>query len=158
MEKADIIYTTPGRCNTVYVGLDHGKRQYKQKRYLLLWKIRDLLGIISASKVVTNEQYTPFPETFQRDLSIRQLYQFLKGNKELALNGQLPQSSCLCKLCENGVLLAKGINSSLKSKILATNLNDLVEANACDSSQDVCMVGECELCLTSNLSLSGSDE
>ena len=41
---------------------------------------------------------------------------------------------------------------------MATNIHDLVEANARDSSQDVCMVGECELCLTSNLSLSDFDE
>ena len=157
LESADITYTTPGRRDTVYVGMDHGKRQYKQKRYLL-WKIRDLLGIINASKVINNEQYASFPETFQRDLSFRQLYEFLKGHKELAWNDQIPQSSCLCEICENAVLLAKGINLSLKSKILATNVHDLVEANACDSSQDVCMVGKCELCLTSNLSLSDFDE
>ena len=144
LERADITYTTPGRRNTVYVGMDHGKRQYKQKRYLL-WKIRDLLGIINAS-------------SFQRDLSFRQLYEFLKGHKELVWNEQIPQSFYLCEICENAVLLAIGINSSLKSKILATNVHDLVEANACDSSQDVCIVGECEPCLTSNLSLSDFDE
>ena len=38
----------PGRRDTVYVGKDHGKRQYKQERYLL-WKIRGSLGIINAS-------------------------------------------------------------------------------------------------------------
>ena len=38
----------PGRRDTVYVGIDHGKRQYKQERYLL-WKIRGSLGIINAS-------------------------------------------------------------------------------------------------------------
>ena len=32
LETADITYTTPGRHDTVYVGIDHGKRQYKQKR------------------------------------------------------------------------------------------------------------------------------
>ena len=48
LEIADTTYTTPGRRDTVYVGMDHGTRQYKQKRYLL-WKIRDLLGIINAS-------------------------------------------------------------------------------------------------------------
>ena len=47
---------------------------------------------------------------------------------------------------------------SLKSKILATNVHDLVEVNACDSSQDVCMIGECELCLISNLLLSNFEE
>ena len=53
--------------------------------------------------------------------------------------------------------LAKGINPSLRSKIVAINVHDLVETNACDSGQDVCMVGECEYCLTSNLSLSDFD-
>ena len=137
--------------------MDLGKRQFKQKRRLL-WKILDLLGIINASKAITNEQYASFPETFQRDLSFRQLNEFLMGHKELVCNDQIPQSSCLYELCENAILLAKGINSSLRSKILATNVHDLVEANACDSSQLICMVGECELCLTSKLSLSDFDE
>ena len=89
---------------------------------------------------------------FQLDLSFRQLYQFLKGYKELAWNDQIPQS------CENAVLFAKSINSSLRSKIFATNVDDLVEANASNSSQDVCVVGECALCLISNLSSSDFDE
>ena len=78
LERAAITYTMPGRRNTVYVGLDHSKCQYKQKKYLL-WKIRGLLGIINASKVITNEQYASFPETFQRDLSFRQVYELFKG-------------------------------------------------------------------------------
>ena len=49
-ERADITYTTPGRPDTVYVGMDHDKHQYKQKRYLL-WKTSDLLGIINASRL-----------------------------------------------------------------------------------------------------------
>lgn len=115
------------------------------KRYLL-WKIHDLLDIINASKVIINEQYASFPETFQRDMSFRQVHEFFKGTKELvAWNDQIPQSSCLCELCENAVLLAKGINLSLKSKILATNVHDLVESNSCDSSGDVCIVGESEI-------------
>ena len=123
-----------------------------------LIQAKTLLGIIKASKVITNKQNASFPETFQHDLSFRQLYEFLKGHKELAWNDQIPQSSCLCELCENAVLLAKSINSSLKSKILATNIHDLVETNSCDSSQNVCMVGQSELCLASNLSLSDFDE
>ena len=92
------------------------KRQYKQKRYLM-WKIHDLLGIINESKIITNKQYASFPETFQRCLKFRQLYVFLKGHKGIAWNDQIPQSSYLCKLCKNAVLLAKGINSSLRSKL-----------------------------------------
>ena len=41
---------------------------------------------------------------------------------------------------------------------MATNVHDLIKTNACDSSQDVCKVGECELCLALNLSLSDFDE
>ena len=137
--------------------MDHGRRQYKQKRYFL-WKIRDLVGIINAWKVITKKQYASFPEMFQRDLSFPQLLEFLKGHKKLAWNDQILKSSCLCELCENTVLLAKGINSSLRSKILTSNVHDLAEANTCTSSQDVCMVGECELWLTSNSSLSDFDE
>ena len=69
LERANIIYTTLGRCDTAYVGMDHSKRQYKQKRYLL-WKIRHLLGIINTSKVITNEQHASFPKTFQCDRSL----------------------------------------------------------------------------------------
>ena len=29
------MYTTPGRRDTVYFGMDDGKKEYKQKRYLL---------------------------------------------------------------------------------------------------------------------------
>ena len=135
LERADITYTTPGRRDTVYVGMDHGKRQYRQKR-CLLWKIRDLLGIAIASEVITNKQYASFPETFQHDVSFCQLYEFLKGHKQLPWNDRIPHSSCLCKLCENTILLAKRINSSLRSKILATSVHDVVETNACDSRQD----------------------
>ena len=46
IERADITYTTPGRRDAIYVGMDGDKRRYKQKRYLL-WKLRDLLEIIN---------------------------------------------------------------------------------------------------------------
>ena len=44
LERSDINYTIPGRRDTVYVGMDGGKRKYKQKRYLL-WNLCDLLKI-----------------------------------------------------------------------------------------------------------------
>ena len=64
LERGDMTYTTPGRRDTIFVRMDHSERQYKQKRYLL-WKIRDLIGIINASKVITNEHYSSFSETVQ---------------------------------------------------------------------------------------------
>ena len=50
LKRADITYTTPGKRDTVYVGMDHGKRQHKQERYLV-WKICDLLGIINNQRL-----------------------------------------------------------------------------------------------------------
>ena len=35
LERSGITYTTSGRRDTVYVGMDAGKRGYNQKRYLL---------------------------------------------------------------------------------------------------------------------------
>ena len=55
---------------------------------------------------MTKEQYASFPETFRRDLTFRQLYEFLKRHKELAWNDQIPQSSSLCEICKNAVFLA----------------------------------------------------
>ena len=43
IERSDIAYATPGRRDTIYIGIDGGKREYKQKRHLL-WKLRDLLS------------------------------------------------------------------------------------------------------------------
>ena len=37
--------------------MDGGKREYRQKRYLL-WKLRDLLEIINKSKIIINENFS----------------------------------------------------------------------------------------------------
>ena len=51
LERSDITYTTPGRRDTVYVGMDGDKREYKQERYLIQ-KLRNLLEIINGSKII----------------------------------------------------------------------------------------------------------
>ena len=45
------------------------------------------------------------------------MYNFLKMHKEMAYNSDIPHSSCLCEVCENASLLAKGMNSSWGTKI-----------------------------------------
>ena len=62
------MYATPGRRDTVYVGMDIGKREYKQKRELF-WKLPDLLEIINVSKIITNENFSSFTEAFGHELS-----------------------------------------------------------------------------------------
>ena len=57
-------------------------------------------------------------------------------------NRDIPQSSCLCEVCENVCLLAKGINKSCKLN-LAVNPHDLVESFSCTSTSKACMQGDC---------------
>ena len=52
LERSDITYTTLGRRDTVYVGMDGDKREYKQERYLIQ-KLRNLLEIINGSKILS---------------------------------------------------------------------------------------------------------
>ena len=77
------MYTTPGRRDTVYFGMEGGKRGYKQERYLL-WKLHDLLEIVNGSKIITKENIPSFIEAFEHELSFRQMYRFFKMHKEVA--------------------------------------------------------------------------
>ena len=134
--------------------MDGCKREYKQKRYLF-WNLRDLLEIINGSKIITNENFFSFTEAFEHELSLHQIYSFLKMHKEVAYNSGIPHCSCLCEACENTSLFVKGINSSLKSSdILSPTARDLVETHTCNLSSKDCMLGNCSECLKSRLSLS----
>ena len=96
LETSGITYTTVGRMDNVYVGMDVIEREYKQNRYLL-WKLRDLLEITNWSKIITNENFLSFTEAFKDELSLRQVYNFL----EISYNSDIPHSSCLCAVCKN---------------------------------------------------------
>ena len=71
LERSGITYTTSGRRDTVYVGMDAGKRGYNKKRYLL-WELRDLLKTINGSKIITNENIPSFTKAFVHELSFSQ--------------------------------------------------------------------------------------
>ena len=55
-----------------------------------------------------------FPKVFDKQLTSRQLYAFLKSREELLFSRDIPQSSCLWEICENILLLSKGIASYAK--------------------------------------------
>ena len=135
LERSDISYINPGKKDHVYVGKVGGISQYVQKQYLL-WTLRDLLDIINgnAMAVRANEN---FESVFLEKMSFGQLYQFVKSHKQYIFNRDIPHSSCLCEVCENACLLAKGINKSL-GVTLPTNPHELVERYSCDSS-NACM-------------------
>ena len=72
------------------------------------------------------------------------MYNFLKMHKEATYNSDIPHFCCFCEVCENAPLLAKEVNSSLKSSgILSSTVHNLVEAHPCDLSSNDCMPGNC---------------
>ena len=71
LDRADISRQTPGRKDNVFIAKVNGKKQCTQKRYLQ-WTIRELFGIINGKIPV--EEYSTFPDSFDKDLTFRQLY------------------------------------------------------------------------------------
>lgn len=144
LDRPDITLTNPGTKESVYIGKINGVSQFLQKQYLL-WTLRDLLDIINGSDVSgIGVNDNSFAEKFDEKLSLSQLYSFLKAKKQFVWNKNIPEVSCLCEVCENACLFAKGINKQLKLS-LPTNPHSLVEENSCSSCES-CMTGGCDEC------------
>ena len=79
-----------------------------------------------------------FPKVFEKQLTFRQLYAFLKSRKELVFNRDIQQSSYLCENCENVLLLSKEIASSAKFA-LANNAQLLIENFSCNTQSTECI-------------------
>jgi len=137
-------YTNPGRQDNVYIGKVDGERKYLPRQYLL-WTLRDLLDIINGTE-------SNFQSTFSEKLTFSQLYDFIKMNKQLIYNNNIPHTSCLFDTCENIVLLAKGLNKRLPlSSHLPDNPHDIVEKYSCSSDNKQCMSNDCEKCSSGKL-------
>ena len=141
LDRGDISYINPGRKDNVYIGKKDGKSQYVQKRYLL-WKLHDLFEIINGPGVEIKD--TPvdntFVKVFGKELPFSVMYSFFKRYKQYVFNKHIPQSTCLCEICENVSLLAKGLNKCVNAG-LPTNAHDIVGSYSCDSSSSLCMLG-----------------
>jgi len=144
MERPEMTYINPGKKDNVYVGKVNGKSSFVQKQYLL-WTLRDTLDIINGSELEGAPNETSFFGRFSKVLSFGRLYNFFKVHKQYIWNRDIPESSCLCEICENACLLAKGINKYLKLK-LPTTPHDLVERFSC-SRESSCMNNTCEECV-----------
>ena len=142
--RPDITYINPGRKDNVYIGKENSIRRYVQKRYLL-WKLRDLLSIISGVDIEGMVVAETYRDSFGYELSSTSLYGFIKAHKQFVFNRDIPQGSCLREVCENACLFAKGLNKRFRLS-LPTDPHNLVEENECDSSSASCMTGECSEC------------
>lgn len=136
---------TPGRKDHVYIGKVDGERKYMQKRYLQ-WTIRELFGIINGK--VPMEECQTFPNSFDRELTFRQLYDFLKKHKQYKYSSQTPNESCTCEICENITLITSAVNRKLKNidAKLPVNVKELVGEYSCDVSNADCMKSICLNC------------
>ena len=126
LDRPDITYINPGKNNQPYAGKENGKSVFVPIKHLL-WNIRDLLNIANGCSLA-NEIDTALSslKVFDKQVTFRQLYAFLKSGEELVFKRDIPQSSCLCEICENILLLSKGIASSAKIA-LANNVQSLIE-------------------------------
>ena len=102
-------YTNLGRKDHVYIGKVDGEKVYKQKSYLL-WNTRDILDIANRSGKI--EISDSFHLKFEKKLTFSQMYDFLKAHKEYSYN---KNGTCLCEICENATLIAKGLSKALEN-------------------------------------------
>ena len=134
-ERSDLTYTNPGRRDHVYTGKSNGEKQYVQKRYLL-WSLHDALKIING--------VAGFKDEFGESLSFSRLYDFIKGKKQIILQKDIPETSCLCEICENASLMAKAV--SKRRNAHPTNAHDIVERYSCDCKNISCITNDCAEC------------
>lgn len=141
-ERPDITYITPGRKEQKYLGRVNGEGNYAQKKYLL-WTLAEIVGILNGLKA--SEIGESFPTKFSKVIKFQQLYQFIKSHPEFVFNKNIPQSSCLCEICENVNYISKAL--SRNSQELPNNPHDLVQMFSCDSNNKLCMYdGDCDVC------------
>ena len=144
LDSPDITYTNLGKNNQRYVGKENGNGLLVPIKYLLQ-NIRDLLNKPMGCSLANEIDTDSFLKVFDKQLTFRQLYAFLKCRKELVFNRDIPQSSCLCEICENILLLAKEITSSAKIA-LANNVQSLIEDFLCNAQSTECMHSTCVNC------------
>ena len=121
------------------------KKSSDRKCKYLLWNIKDILDIANGSgKIKISDT---FFVKFEKELTFSQLYGILKANKEYSFKKNIPQSSCLCEICENTTLLARGLNKALETS-LPTNPHDVVEKYTCNLSTTTCALNCCGICFS----------
>jgi len=92
LERSDMTYTNP-RSLYVYMGKVNGL----QKKKYLLWPLRDAWEAING---------LGFEDTFGEPLSFSQFYCFINSKKQIILQKDIPDTSCLREVCENASLMA----------------------------------------------------
>ena len=126
------------------MGKNNGQKLFRQRKYLL-WTLNEVLDTANKCSV-TNESDDTSVSVFERKLSFRQLYDFIKLNKEYVYNRNIPHATCFCEIWGNTIL--KDLNNWLwQISQLLTNPLDIAEKFSCYSAFEECMnlkYHECE--------------
>ena len=133
----------------MYVGKTDGERRYKQRLYLW-WNLGDLLDIINGTGKV--EVTDTFYQKFNKLLTFSQLHDFVKYHKEYCYNQNISHGSCLYEICENCVLLGKGLNTRLLCP-LPTNPHELIKRFLCNVQEINCVMDRCPTCYGAEIEL-----
>ncbi|XP_041471656.1 uncharacterized protein LOC121421100 [Lytechinus variegatus] len=144
MQTPGISYTMPGHRDTVYVGMVDGQRQYKPKHYLL-WHVRELTGMLNQTKD-PNALHESFIDKFGSEISFSSVFRFIKSQKHILYQAEIPSVSCLCSKCENFELLVEGIRTACSNIDIPHSTEDILKLFTCDKGSRTCAYGECNNC------------
>ena len=86
LDRSDISYTNPG-CKESICVKTYGVKQFIPKGYLV-WTIRENFEIVNGSGII--DSCETFQDRFQKKLTFRQMYHFLKFHKKYIFNRSIP--------------------------------------------------------------------
>ena len=69
--------------------------------------------------ILNTPENDSYVNTYGKGLPLSVLYRFLKEHKEYIFNKNISHNACLFEICENVVLLSKGVSSIPPVKTLA---------------------------------------
>ena len=116
------------------MGKSEGEKCLKQKR-CLNWTHGELFDVVNGSTLLQSGKLF-FKVAFDKDLTFRQLYDYLKQHRENVINKSIPHWSCLCEICENTLYLVEGMNKKLPIEERLSNfMNSLMERFFCSPDQ-----------------------
>ena len=98
------------------------KRCMNKKRYLL-WSLRNACEAING---------LGFENKFGEPLSFSKFYRFISSKKQIVLQKDIPDTSCLCEVCENASLMARAVTKMKHGHPM--NPHDMVERYTCEKT------------------------
>lgn len=92
--RSGIIHTMPGMKDQKYLGKETIESSYA-KNYCLLWTSEEISFILNGGALVKTGKSFHFK--FSKEITFRQLYQFVKSHPELTLSKAYPSPAACVK-------------------------------------------------------------